>query len=238
MTRDILWFHGPSDDIEELRLAFIAKGFQEHKDTSLEAMDATTGQIAHHSIGFIAVVGIGQCIRVFLKTRGKRMVSREVSKKGEKLVIRGDYSADEVERFLKVPPHKKYIEDDKNDAYSNPEPIATAAQFKAALLAVRDRTGIDPKDLALLRAHCRAPNQTISTFRDAKQLGYASHGDVNKAYGRFAHDVCDALHVVLPPTPSGDAHWWRTLAIGNEADHYEWIMRPELVQALQELKWA
>jgi hypothetical protein len=130
------------------------------------------------------------------------------------------------------------------DEYSNPAPIATAAQFKAALLAVRDRIGIDPKVLAMLRAHCRAPNHTTSTFQLSKELGHAGHGDVNKSYGRFAHDVCDALHVVLPPAPSGDPHWWRTLAFGNDdaprvdSGHYEWIMRPELVQALQELKWA
>lgn len=124
------------------------------------------------------------------------------------------------------------------DAYSDPTPIATVEQFKTALLAVRDRFGISSKDLALLRAHCRAPNHKISTFRDAKELGYASHGDVNKSYGKFAHDVCDALHCILPPTPSGEPHWWRTLAYGNENDHYEWIMRPELVQALQEMKWA
>jgi hypothetical protein len=91
---------------------------------------------------------------------------------------------------------------------------------------------------ALLRAHCRAPNHTISTFRDAKALGYACHGDLNKSYGKLAHDVADALHYVPPPTPSGDPHWWRTLAYGNENDHYEWIMRPELVQALQEMKWV
>lgn len=129
-------------------------------------------------------------------------------------------------------------------SYSDPKSVATAAQFKAALLSVRDRIGISPKDLALLRAHCRAPNHTISAFQLAKELGYPNHGSVNMPYGILAHHVCDALHVVLPPTPSGDPHWWRTLAYGNDdaaqADngHYEWIMRPELVQALQELKWA
>jgi hypothetical protein len=136
------------------------------------------------------------------------------------------------------------MDTDNTKIFSNPKPIATVEQFKTALLAVRDRTGIDPKDLALLRAHCRAPKHTISAFQLAKDLNYASHGAVNIPYGKFAHDVCDALHVVLPPTPKGDAHWWRTLAIGNHGvpvtddGHYEWIMRPELVQALQEMNWA
>jgi hypothetical protein len=130
------------------------------------------------------------------------------------------------------------------DEFSNPNPIATAEQFKSALLSVRDKIGISPKDLALLRAHCRAPNHTISTFQLAKELGFSSHVSVNIPYGRLAHDVADALHYIPPPVPSGVAHWWRTLAYSNgctpqiDDGHDEWIFRPELVQALQEMKWA
>jgi hypothetical protein len=130
------------------------------------------------------------------------------------------------------------------DAYSNPTTIATVEQFKTALMAVRDRIGISPNDLAMLRAHCRAIKHTISTTRLAEELGFKSYAPAGLQYGILAHNVCDALHCVLPPTPSGDPHWWRTLAIGNHGvpvtndGHYEWIMRPQLVQALQELKWA
>jgi hypothetical protein len=130
------------------------------------------------------------------------------------------------------------------DAYNNPTPIATVEQFKAALLTVRDRIGITPKELALLQAHCRASKHTISTVKLAKELDYPNHRTVNMHYGALAHHVADALHHVPPPVPGGEAHWWRTLAYGNDEapqtddGHYEWIMRPELVQALQEMKWA
>lgn len=130
------------------------------------------------------------------------------------------------------------------DAYSNPAPIATVEQFKAALLVVRDRIGITPKELALLRTHCRAPKHTISTVKLAKELDYPNHSTVNMHYGALAHHVADALHHIPPPIPGGEAHWWRTLAYGNNGvpqtddGYYEWIMRPELVQALQEMKWA
>ena len=128
--------------------------------------------------------------------------------------------------------------------YSDPTPIATVEQFKAALLAVRDRVGISPKDLAILRAHCRAPNHMISTTQLAGELGYSNYGAVNMAYGKLAHDVADALHYSPKPNASGDLHWWRTLAYGNddspqtEDGHYGWIMRPELVQALKEMNWV
>ena len=124
------------------------------------------------------------------------------------------------------------------------DPIATAEQFKAALLSVRDRVGISPKDLAMLRAHCRAPSHTITTGRLAQEVGYPNYSSANMQYGTFAHRVADALHVVLPATPSGNPHWWRTLAYGNDGvpqtddGCYEWTMRPELVQALQEMRWA
>ena len=130
------------------------------------------------------------------------------------------------------------------DEYSDPKQIATVEQYKAALLRVRDRIGFDPKDIAMLKAHCRAPNHTISTFQLAKELGYANHGSVNMAYGRLAHDVADALNYTPKPNAKGDSHWWRTLAYGkdgepdNDDGHYQWVMRVELVQVLKEWKWA
>ena len=130
------------------------------------------------------------------------------------------------------------------DIYSNQNPIATVEQFKTALKAVKNRVGIIGKSLDMLSAHYRAPNHTISSTGLAKELGWASFSSVNLRYGNLARDVAEELRIKLPPTPSGDPHWWRTLAYGNDgmpqADDgcYEWIMRPELVQALEELKWV
>jgi hypothetical protein len=130
------------------------------------------------------------------------------------------------------------------DTWSDPTPIATVEQFKAALLTVRNEVDNMVPYAALLRAHCRAPKHTISTFQLAKELHLPNLATANMQYGTLAHEVCDALHYVLPKTPNGEPHWWRTLAYGDndiphtDDGHYKWIMRPELVQALQELKWA
>ena len=130
------------------------------------------------------------------------------------------------------------------DIYSDPTQIASAEQFKAALLSARDRVADMKPYLALLRAHYRAPSHTITTGRLAQEVGYPNYSSANMQYGTFAHHIADALHIILPPTPSGDPHWWRTLAYGNDGlpqtddGCYEWIMRPELVQALQELRWV
>ena len=130
------------------------------------------------------------------------------------------------------------------DEYSDPTPIATVEQFKAALLAVRDSVADINPYLAMLRAHCRAPNHTISTTRLAQAVDLPSYSSANLQYGKLAHEVADALHYSPGPFPGGNKHWWRTLAYGNEGvpqtddGHYEWIMRPELVQALQAMRWA
>lgn len=130
------------------------------------------------------------------------------------------------------------------DIYSDPTPIATVEQFKTALLTVRDKVGISDTDLAMLRAHYRAPNHTISTARLAQDVGYPNFSSVNLQYGILAHHVADALHITLPPSPSGNPHWWRTLAYGNggapqtDDGSYEWTLRPELVRALEELPWG
>lgn len=130
------------------------------------------------------------------------------------------------------------------DIFSDPTPIATAEQYKSALLTVRDKVGISPKDLAMLRIQCRAPAHTITTQKLARELGYSHYIAASGQYGTLAHHITDALHIVLSYVPSGDPHWWRTLSYGNDDTsqtddgNYEWIMRPELVQALQEMRWA
>lgn len=130
------------------------------------------------------------------------------------------------------------------DEFSDPTPIATVEQFKAALLIVRDRVPDMTPYAALLKAHCRATRHTITAGQLAKEMNYPNYSAANLRYGTFAHDVADALHYIPGPFSTGNPHWWRTLAYGNdgtpqtEDGHYEWIMRPELVQALQEMRWA
>jgi len=129
------------------------------------------------------------------------------------------------------------------DEYSDPTPIATAKQFKTALLSLKDKGGLSQRDLMLLRAHFHAAKQTISTFQLAKEVGYASFGAVNIRYGKLARRVADSLRYTPTPDSKGDFHWWRTLSYGNDGTpqtddgHYEWIMRPELVIALKEWNW-
>jgi hypothetical protein len=129
------------------------------------------------------------------------------------------------------------------DEFSDPSPIRTSEQFKAALLAL-ERIGLPAKHREMLLVHCRAPKQTISTVQLAKEVGYPGNKTVNLQYGTLAKRIATELNYKPGPFSTGKPHWWRTLASGEEGtlhteDHfYKWIMRPQLVQALQELNWA
>ena len=126
------------------------------------------------------------------------------------------------------------------DPYSDPTPIATAEQFKEALPRVR----ISETELAMLRAQYNAPSHSISAVQLAKELHYVSYANVNAQYGALAHRVAEALHYRPGPFPDGNPHWWHTLSYWNdnapqaEESQDQWIMRPELAQALRELKWV
>ncbi len=126
--------------------------------------------------------------------------------------------------------------------FSDTTAIATPEQYRAALLAVRDR--MSDAHLAMLQAHCRAPDHTITATRLAEAAGLATYSAANLRYGTFAHWLADALGYAPDPRPSGAVRWWPALAYGKAGPegaldgHFEWVMRPELVATLQSMRWA
>jgi len=123
-------------------------------------------------------------------------------------------------------------------------PIATSEQFKAALLATRDWSGISPTQLRMLQMQCRAPECKISALQIAEALKLKSAGVARLHYGNFARAIGERLGYVPPKGANGTPCWWFTLstarATADDAKnaHGDWIMRPELVAALRAMKWA
>jgi hypothetical protein len=130
------------------------------------------------------------------------------------------------------------------DTHVDAAPIATIDQFKAALLAVRDWSGISPTQLQMLQAQCRAPECTITASQLADQLCMKNFAAARLHYGTFARAVADRLGYAPPQTGKGKPCWWLTLSTARD-DHqdagdgsFEWVMRPELVAALRAMKWV
>jgi hypothetical protein len=125
--------------------------------------------------------------------------------------------------------------------FSDATPIATTEQFRAALLSVRQR--MTDVQLKMLQAHCRSTEHTISFDHLAELLGLASWSGARNAYTNYARFVADELKYV-PGSMSNKPIWLCAIAYGlPDADDkmggdFEWIMRPELVQAMQTMKWA
>ena len=122
-------------------------------------------------------------------------------------------------------------------------PIATAKQFKRALLAVRDKN-LPDTHLAMLRAQCRSPSSTITATQLAQAAKYQNYNAANLQYGTLAFNFAGHLNFAPEKRPDGTPRWWTTLsysvdgAADPETGQFQFIMRPELVVALRDMKWA
>src|SRR3954469_2855178 len=98
---------------------------------------------------------------------------------------------------------------------NDPTPIATPEQYRAALLAVRQR--MTAVQLAMLQAHCKSPDRSISAGRLAEQFGLHSPAAANTAYGNYAHWIADELKYA-PEKVNGKPCWMLALAYRRPGD--------------------
>jgi hypothetical protein len=121
--------------------------------------------------------------------------------------------------------------------FKDSTPIATPTQYKAALLAVRQR--MTDVQLKMLQIHCRSEGHSTSTHRLADAAGLPTAS----GYTTYAHLIANELQY-LPDPGAKKPMWLHSLAyvrpdMEEKVDgKYEWIMRPELVETLQSMKWA
>jgi len=120
-----------------------------------------------------------------------------------------------------------------------PTSIATPQQYRAALLAVRAR--MTEVQLKMLQAHCQSEDHSASMNRLAETAGLPAGSGAGIRYSNLAHWIADELKF----TPGADKkkqRWLDALAYvrpdGMVDDQDEWVMRPELVETLQAMKWA
>ena len=124
------------------------------------------------------------------------------------------------------------------------EAIATSEQFMRALLILRDKS-LPDSHLAMLRAQCRAEKSTITATQLAAAAKYDNYHAANLQYGTLAFNLSSVLGF-LPALKHaiGSPCWWTALSYADEEQaeqgtgHFQFIMRPELVQALREMRWA
>jgi hypothetical protein len=134
------------------------------------------------------------------------------------------------------------------DTEGAPAAVVYESAFVALLPSLPDSY------LAMLRAHMSAPDKLISATKLAEAAGYAGYEGANLHYGLLGQRVAEEIGFVPPRRSDGSEIWTCAIARDPALDtefpdtsmlealsrtfdvqHFEWQMRPQVVQALQRL---
>lgn len=121
--------------------------------------------------------------------------------------------------------------------------IASTEAFIKALLRLRD-SGLPPGHLAMIRAQGKSPNGAITATKLAEAAGYENYNAANLQYGTMAFNLAGFLGYEPPKRKDGSSMWWTAMSYSEdglsepETGQFLFIMRPELLAALQQMKWV
>lgn len=123
--------------------------------------------------------------------------------------------------------------------------ITNSENYIEALLKLRDSKRLrNTKFLEMLKAQYSMPNHTITATQLAESVGFQNYNATNLQYGTLGKEISGFLAYEPPKRKNGEPIWFWVLSSGNEASdntmngHYEFVMRPELVEALETMKWV
>lgn len=110
---------------------------------------------------------------------------------------------------------------------------------------------LSPGYEAMLDAHLNAPDHLITTTDLAKAAGYKNWSAANLHYGTLARRLAEEMNYDPPKRPDGSTIWTYALATAPgdgelepeqlfaalerhmEDPHFEWLLRPQVVEALR-----
>lgn len=103
---------------------------------------------------------------------------------------------------------------------------------------------LPPSYEAMLDAHLAAPDNRITATQLANAAGYENFNGANLHYGKLGLMLAEELNFNPPRRADGTVIWTATLATWLDAaepsaesqshdEHFIWIMRPQVVEALQ-----
>lgn len=112
----------------------------------------------------------------------------------------------------------------------------TVSEYVTAFRAIEQR--VDDGQRRLLREHHAAPARAISATRLAEAVGFENYSAVNLRYGLMAEALCKALGIHLEDNVRVGilVEFVDPGFAANE--HFLWVMRPNVVAALEELGWV
>jgi hypothetical protein len=113
--------------------------------------------------------------------------------------------------------------------------LPTVAEYITAFRAIEQK--MTPNQRRLLIAHHAAQGRVMSATRLAECVGFESHTAANLQYGILARQVAEQLAMEVPGVDVGIlVDFVDPGRVANE--HYLWVMRPNVAQAIEDLGWA
>lgn len=129
-----------------------------------------------------------------------------------------------------------------NQSEPIPPFIATREEYKRALKRVRDEEHLTSRMLDMLKLQFNAPARTVTATELARTLGSENHGTANLQYGTLGKLIAEALNHIPCKRADGTHRYWTALSTGDseqdDGEHFRFVMRTELAQALQEMRWC
>ena len=87
--------------------------------------------------------------------------------------------------------------------------------------------------LTIFQTQYAAPGRAVTSQELRSSLGYKGIAASNGAYGTLGKLLAGHINFSVSDRPENRPGWWRTLSTGDGAgDHFTWIMRPQLADAL------
>ena len=107
----------------------------------------------------------------------------------------------------------------------------TSDEYKKAFIAIRER--MNESDLLMLKSHYEASNYDITSSQLTHMAGFSGNiGAANLRYGLLARKLLDFFQIQL----NNHIKLNILATFDNSTGEWHWTLRPQVVQALSELK--
>lgn len=114
---------------------------------------------------------------------------------------------------------------------------ATTEEYVEAFLSSKSK--ISDKQLEVLRVQYSTTDKTVTASELADAVGYDHFLPANSLYGSIGHLLADELGRKPKRQTEQFKHWWSVLSTGESGDDgFEWTMRLQVAEALEELGWV
>ncbi len=107
----------------------------------------------------------------------------------------------------------------------------TADEYKVALSEIREQMA--ESDLLMLKTHYESPNYDITSTQLAHKIDFSSFAAANLRYGLLAGKLLEFFQIQV----TSRAKLNILVNFDNQNNEWHWVLRPQVVQALTELKW-